>query len=393
VTRSSFPQAAALMTDLPALVYSAGTAAVFLALATPALGQVGPDFDPAAWEFGPRYDVSGEVPIWNPVMQKIRAGEPIIGGTIRATDPRTYCSMASAGYDFTWMEMQHEAITWEQVARMWLSCPGPAVPGVRVAHESEGNIQMPTDMGALVIVVPTIDSVEEAQRAIDWTYFPPLGRRSQGGGQAFTGAMWGGVPGGYRNTWNENVVLILMIETLEGVQNAREIAKLPGVDGIFAAAGDIGNFSGYSEGDPGYEMLITEIEEAAREAGVFLCGPLRWMGVRPQYACFQGSTEGANIGRGARAELDAARQRYAEAGPVAGAASLLGEVTAQCGTIVYEADCLAAVRAAAAGARDLSAEEMELVRTALRSVAGGSPTLAEQIRGIAAQEGLELGGP
>jgi 2-keto-3-deoxy-L-rhamnonate aldolase RhmA len=293
-------------------------AALALLIGGSAAAQVGPDFDPARWQFGPRWQVQGQVQIWNPVMRKIRAGEPIIGGTIRGTDPRTYCAMAQAGYDFTWTEMQHEAISWEQVARMWRTCPGPAVPGTRIAHESEGNLQMPADMGALVIMVPTIDTVEEAQRAVDWTFFPPLGRRSAGGGQG-PSEMWNNVPGGYRQTWNDNVVLILMIETLEGVRNARAIARIPGVTGLFAAAGDIGNFSGYAEGQPQYEMLITEILEAARSAGKVACGPLQWMGTRPEYSCFQAGTEAANIQRGARAELDAARARWtarAAAAPV-----------------------------------------------------------------------------
>jgi hypothetical protein len=56
---------------------------------------------------------------------------------------------------------------------------------------------------------------------------PAARRRSNGGGQAFDAAMWGGVPGGYRNTINDNLVLILMIETLEGLKNADEIAKVP----------------------------------------------------------------------------------------------------------------------------------------------------------------------
>jgi 2-keto-3-deoxy-L-rhamnonate aldolase RhmA len=62
--------------------------------------------------------------------------------------------------------------------------------------------------------------------------------------------MWGGVPGGYRATSNDNIVLIEMIETLDGVQSAREIAAIPGVTAIFAASGDLGNFSGYKQGRP-----------------------------------------------------------------------------------------------------------------------------------------------
>ena len=375
------------------IITSSGVCLMLAVGASLTQGQVGPDFNPDSWQYGPRYEVEGEVPIWNPVMQKIRNGEPVIGGTIRATDPRSYCSMASAGYDFMWIEMQHEAMSWEQVSRMWLTCPGPAVPGVRIPHESEENVQKPTDMGALVIVVPTVDTVEEAARAVGWTYFPPLGRRSNGGGQAFGGAMWGQVPGGYRATWNDNVVLILMIETLEGVQNAKEIAKIPGVDGLFAASGDLGNFSGYSEGDPEYELLITEVATAALEAGKVACGPLRWMGVRPEFSCFQGGTEGANIRRGAQAEIQAASQRFAAVGQPSGIAEALADLIAACGEIVYEADCLNAVREAAVATRGMSEADREGVRESLAEIVANNPGQAARIREVAGKEGLEIGDP
>ena len=115
--------------------------------------------------------------------------------------------------------------------------------------------------------MPTVDTVQEALAARDWTYFPPLGKRSQGGGQGFDAAMWGGVPGGYRATINDNIVLILMIETIEGVKNAHEIAKIPGVDALFAASGDLGNFSGFPQGSPDYERLINIVHDAAIGAG------------------------------------------------------------------------------------------------------------------------------
>ena len=157
--------------------------------------------------------------------------------------------MANAGYDFIWTEMQHDQRDWETAARMWRTCPhAKAVPGVRVAYADEREIQHAIDAGALVIVVPTVDTVEEAIEARNWTYFPPLGRRSAGGGQAFDAAMWGGVPGGYRNTVNDNIVLILMIETLEGLKNADEIAKVPGVTALFAASGDLGQLLGLPPG-------------------------------------------------------------------------------------------------------------------------------------------------
>ncbi len=228
--------------------------------------------------------------------------------------------MANAGYDFVWTEMQHNTRSWNEAARMWATCPhAKAVPGVRVAYENEREIQHALDAGALVVVVPTVDTVEEAERARDWTYFPPLGRRSNGGGQAFGPGMWGGVPGGYRATINDNVVLIVMIETLEGLKNAAAIAKVPGVTAVFAASGDLGNFSGYAQGTPDYERAINIVHDAALGAGKRLCGPLAWRD-RPDFTCFQASSETAHIIKGGAAELGplANTQAPVEIGPLAG---------------------------------------------------------------------------
>ena len=360
------------------------------------LGATAPasaQFRAADFEFGDRFALpeGEESPIWNPAMRKLLDGGPMIGGTIRATDARTYCAMAAAGYDFMWVEMQHEATSWEQVARLWRTCPGPAAPGARVAYADEREIQHATDMGAAVIVVPTVDSVEEAQAAVDWTYFPPMGRRSSGGGQG-PGELWNDVPGGYRQTWNDNVVLLLMIETLEGVEAAREIAQIPGVDGLFAASGDLGNFSGYGEGDAEYEALITEVSTAAKEAGIHACAPLRWAD-RADFTCFQAGTEAANIRRGAAAEIaqaEAAFNSTGGGGASSNAAALLANLTAECGSITYEADCYAAVEAAASAAGSLSDEDRELMASRLGAIAAANPNQAARIREIAAGGGIEV---
>jgi len=277
-------------------------------------------FDPSTWKYGTAWNAPANSKIWNPVKLKLMRGEKVTGGTLfSATDPATYCAMANAGYDFIWTEMQHNDRDWEAVARMWRTCPyAKAVPGVRVAYTDEREIQHALDAGALVVVVPTIDSTQEAIEARNWTYFPPLGRRSNGGGQAFDGAMWGNVPGGYRNTINDNVVLIEMIETLEGLKDADQIAKVPGVDAVFAASGDLGNFSGYRQGQPDYERAINIVHDAAIKAGKRLCGPLSWRD-RPDFTCFQAGSETAAIAAGVRAELGplANTQGKPEVGPFA----------------------------------------------------------------------------
>ena len=289
-------------------------------VAPPGAVNQGP-FDAAAWKYGTDFNPPPGAKIWNPVKLKMLQGGKVTGGTVfSSTDPDTYCAMANAGYDFIWTEMQHDQRDWKAVARMWAACPhAKAVPGVRVAYTDEREIQHALDAGALVVVVPTVDTLEEAIAARNWAYFPPLGRRSNGGGQAFDPNVWGAAPGGYRNTINDNLVLILMIETLEGLENADAIAKVPGVTGVFAASGDLGNFSGYRQGTPDYERAINIVHDAAIKAKVRLCGPFAWRD-RPDFTCFQSGSEVAAIARGVAAELGplANTQPKPEVGPYAG---------------------------------------------------------------------------
>ena len=116
------------------------------------------------------------------------------------------------------------------------------------------------------------------------------------------------------------------------------------------------------------------------------------MGDRPDFMCFQGGTEAANIRRGGQAEIQAANQRFADAPDRPRIAGVLANLTAECGEIVYEADCLDAVRAAASASEDLTAPEQQGVRTRLMEIAAAHPSQAARIREVAAGAGLALGG-
>src|SRR6266478_2941136 len=212
------------------------------------------------------------VRLYNTAKQKLMEGKQIVGATVFSPDPNIYCAMANAGYDFLWIEMQHSPLTFEDVARMIWACRGaPAMPFIRVPDATESDIQKATDIGAVGIIVPTVDTVEKAQNAVKWSKYPPMGRRSQGGGQY--GALWGN---DYRQTINDNMLVVIMIETPLGVANAKEIAAVPGIDVIFAASTDLGNFSGTKQGEPKYEEMVTTIHDTVLKAGLKLGGPLAW---------------------------------------------------------------------------------------------------------------------
>jgi 2-keto-3-deoxy-L-rhamnonate aldolase RhmA len=236
--------------------------------------------------------------IYNTAKQKLLDGKQVVGGTVFSPDPAMYCAMANAGFDFLWIEMQHSPLTYRDVARMIFACRGSAgMPFIRVPDATESDIQKATDIGALGIIVPTVDTVEKAEAAVRWTKYPPFGRRSQGGGQYRE--LWGS---DYRQTANDNMMVVIMIETPEGVANAEKIAAVPGIDVLFAASTDLGNFSGHKQGEPPYEALVTRIRDVTLARGLKLGGPLAWRN-RSGYSFFQGPGESVLINAGAQGIL------------------------------------------------------------------------------------------
>jgi len=239
--------------------------------------------------------------IYNTVKTKLAAGKQVVGGTVTTSDPDIYCAVANSGFDFLWIEMQHSPLTFEQVARMiWACKDAPAIPFIRVPNATEGDIQKAMDIGALGIIVPMVEDPQKAADAVRFAKYPPIGKRSQGGGQY--ARIWGR---DYRQTINDNLMIVAMIENPIGVAVADKIAAVPGVDVVFAASGDLGSFTGYSRDDPRYEKLVTEIKEKTLAAGKYLAGPAAWRD-RQGFLFFQGPSEGTLITSGAKAELGAA---------------------------------------------------------------------------------------
>ena len=225
--------------------------------------------------------------LYNTVKQRLSEGKQVVGATVTIPDPDLYCAVANAGFDFTWIEMQHSPLTYQDVARMIMACKGaPAIPFVRVPDAVEGDIQKAADIGALGIIIPMVDTVEKAAAAVRFAMFPPRGRRSQGAGQY--GALWGST---YRQTANDNLMIVAMIENPAGVDIADKIAAVPGIDLVFVASTDLSSFSGLRQGDPKYEALVTKVVDATAKAGLKLGGPLAWKDSRKGYVFFQGPSE------------------------------------------------------------------------------------------------------
>jgi 2-keto-3-deoxy-L-rhamnonate aldolase RhmA len=207
-------------------------------------------------------------PLWNQAKEKLLNDGKVTSVTISSFQPETYCE-ARKHWDYVWFEMQHATLTFAEVQKMIAACPGVkgAAPMIRMPDALEANVQKATDLGVMGIVVPTVDDALEARDAARFSRFPPFGRRSQGGNTA--GQFWSDAPGGYRQTINDNFLVVVMLETVESIINADEIANTFGLDVVIQGNSDLTNFSGWSQTDARYEALLNISHNATLKAGKY----------------------------------------------------------------------------------------------------------------------------
>ena len=200
--------------------------------------------------------------LYNTAKQKLLEGKQVFSWTQSRLDVAGYCERKKH-YDYTWFEMQHSTLEFKDIEQMIAACPGPgAIPMIRLPDAQEWHIQHALDIGALGVIIPTVDDVDRAREAAKWSRFPPAGRRSAGAGQA--ARIWGN---NYRQTFNDNVLVVVMIETLEGTANTYDIARTPGIDVVIIGNNDLSSFSGFAQDDPRYQALVTRIHDETLRAG------------------------------------------------------------------------------------------------------------------------------
>ena len=224
-----------------------------------------PDARGWGWQVKASLNPNTPRPFYNKAKELLLQDKQITSYTISSYNPDLYCEV-SKHFDFVWFEMQHSTMSWDEVRRMMLACPGAgAAPFVRTPDAFESTIQKATDIGAVGIIVPTVDDALEARDAARFSRYPPVGRRSSGGGAY--GQVWPGV--NYRATINDNMLVTVMIETLEGVANAEEIAATAGVDVIIIGNNDLSSFSGWPQNDPRYQDALVKVHDAALKYGKY----------------------------------------------------------------------------------------------------------------------------
>jgi 4-hydroxy-2-oxoheptanedioate aldolase len=164
----------------------------------------------------------------NPVTDKLRGGQPAVGSWISLCSPVAAERMAHIGWDWLVVDVEHSPVGFDTMVNCFRAIQlGGAVPMARVPWNDTIWIQRTLDAGALGLVVPMVNSPEEAKKAVANMKYATKGLRSWGGSRV---APY--IDGADYRTWTEeNLAIIVMIETVQAVEQAEAILSVEGISG------------------------------------------------------------------------------------------------------------------------------------------------------------------
>ncbi len=203
------------------------------------------------------------------LYDKLKSGGPAVGAWITSTDPAVAEIVAGHDWDFIVVETEHAPFNPESLRNVLMGIRTDRRPAiVRVPWRFEPMIKQALDCGAAGVLVPRIETPEQAAEAISYTRYPPKGRRGFAPLRA----------GNYSRALNEyssqadKVLCFFMIETVPAVEHIDEICALDGLGGLLIGpadlAVDLGLMDHIGEDHPRLREAVTHVYEAAEAAGV-----------------------------------------------------------------------------------------------------------------------------
>ena len=208
----------------------------------------------------------------NPLLERWRAGGVTYGGWLSTSEPLVAEFLAAAGFDEVCADQQHGSIDLHTLPAIFAAIAGRGVvPTTRVASNDPMAIGKSLDMGALAVIVPMVNTADEAAAIVSAARYPPRGKRSIGPTRA--GFLMG------RDIDDlARVATLAMIETADGLANVEAIARTPGLDGLYVGPGDLAIALGLpvmptdrsAEQRAAHEAAIERVRAAAAAAGIIV---------------------------------------------------------------------------------------------------------------------------
>jgi 4-hydroxy-2-oxoheptanedioate aldolase len=209
----------------------------------------------------------------NKVKALWREGKPVTAGWISTGNPYIAEIMANAGYDALIIDMQHGmgVTTDRAIACLQAISTTDTVPMVRISWNDPQVVQFVLDAGAYGVIVPLVNTPEDATMAAGASRYPPLGYRSIGPNRA---RLYGGPD--YAQYANDEIIVLAMVETMQSVENLEEMARTPGLDGFYIGPADLALAIGITPGpnaadDPRHAAACQRVVDVSKAAGVIPC--------------------------------------------------------------------------------------------------------------------------
>jgi 4-hydroxy-2-oxoheptanedioate aldolase len=210
----------------------------------------------------------------NRLRELLKSGKSAIGTLVQLPSAPVVEILAQAGFDWLLIDTEHGPIDAEKLQAMIRATSGtPATPVVRVTCNLDWLAKRALDVGALGVMMPGVNSAEQAQAAVRAVRYPPAGNR--GFGPSFAALRWGLTAAEYVQQANDAVMAIVQIEHVDAIARIDEILAVPGIDmaliGPYDLSGSM-NLLGqvaHSEVQAAIDRVLKAANKAKVPAGIF----------------------------------------------------------------------------------------------------------------------------
>jgi 2-keto-3-deoxy-L-rhamnonate aldolase RhmA len=213
----------------------------------------------------------------NPLRQKFQSREPAYGFWVSLESPSLTEIAATMGIDWVCIDLEHGHLDYKELVDHLRAVRGTETAVlVRVPELQVTMIKRALDLGAHGVIVPNIQSAEEAQHAVQYAKYPPQGVRGIGGERA---VRWGLLSADYLATANAETLVIPLIESREAVESIDSILEVDGVEAIYLGLSDMSASYGYpgqweAPGIPEIvQTLLTKTAQKGVAAGILARTP------------------------------------------------------------------------------------------------------------------------
>ncbi len=214
----------------------------------------------------------------NTLKEKLDQKEKVFGTWIMTNSLDNAEILGHTGADFIMIDAEHGSMDIETAGRMVSVIRGTqATPLIRVAENEKSWVKRGLDTGAEGVMIPMVNSKEEAEQAVSFSKYPPVGIRGTGAGRAVLFGAAAEEYGDYYGQANNEVLVILQIEHYTAVENIDEILSVPGIDIAFVGPYDLSTSMGLpgQMNHPEVLMNFKKVVEACEKHNV-IPGIMTW---------------------------------------------------------------------------------------------------------------------